>query len=91
VPIYGNKVPFIYSNEVDLNFGTGVMMICTFGDKRDVKIQAKYDLPIKVILDEKGRIKDDRLAIIKDLKAQDARRKIVEELRKLNLIIKEEK
>jgi len=91
VPIYGNKVPFIYSNEVDLNFGTGVMMICTFGDKRDVKIQAKYDLPIKVILDEKGMIKDDRLAIIKDLKAQDARRKIVEELRKLNLIIKEEK
>jgi len=91
VPLYKTKVPFIYSNEIDMNFGTGAMMVCTFGDKRDVKIQARYNLPINVIFDESGRIKDSKFEPIYGLKIQDARTKIVEELRKQNLLVKEER
>lgn len=91
VPLYHTKVPFVYSNDVDPNFGTGAMMVCTFGDKRDVKVQLKYNLPVNVIIDEKGRIKDDRFNPIHGLKIHDARKIIVEELRKNGLITKEEK
>jgi len=36
VPVFGQRVPIIGNDEVDPEFGTGAMMICTYGDKADV-------------------------------------------------------
>ena len=32
VPIFGREIPIIADEEVDSSFGTGVVMVCTFGD-----------------------------------------------------------
>lgn len=79
VPIFGQKVKVIADDEVDPKFGTGAVMICTFGDKTDVRWQKKYHLPIIKALAENGRllVTDPRL---NGLKAEEARKKIVAEL-----------
>jgi valyl-tRNA synthetase len=36
VPLFGHEVPIRTDESVDLAFGTGLMMVCTFGDREDV-------------------------------------------------------
>ncbi|MFM5883137.1 valyl-tRNA synthetase [Methanobrevibacter gottschalkii] len=54
VPLSHQKVKIIADEEVDPEFGTGAVMICTFGDKTDVSWVNKYDLEIIDIMDETG-------------------------------------
>jgi valyl-tRNA synthetase len=56
VPLFHRDVPVLSDPDVDPNFGTGVVMICTFGDEQDVKWQQKYDLPVAKIVDEQGQM-----------------------------------
>ena len=56
VPIAKRKVEIIAEDMVDPEFGTGVVMVCTYGDKADVKSVAKHGLPVMMCIDEKGRM-----------------------------------
>ncbi len=58
VPLSHQKVKIIADEEVDPEFGTGAVMICTFGDKTDVSWVNKYDLEIIDIMDETGKLTD---------------------------------
>jgi len=80
VPLYNRSVKIITDTEVDPEFGTGAVMICTFGDKTDVTWVNKYGLDVIEAIDETGLMKDVsgkyaglsikecKLAIIDDLK-----------------------
>jgi len=74
---------------VDPHYGTGAVMICTFGDKTDVRWQKKYHLPIIKALTENGRLSVDDPRF-KGLKAEEARKKIVAELQAKGLLNKTE-
>jgi len=79
LPLSERKVPIIGNDEVDPHFGTGTMMICTYGDKADVVAVARYRLPVIKLVDGKGSmtseageyagmgIEEARAAIVKDL------------------------
>jgi valyl-tRNA synthetase len=54
VPIFGHKVTVMADSEVDPDFGTGVVMICTFGDKQDVRWWAELGLPLRKAIDKQG-------------------------------------
>jgi len=56
VPIFGQVVDIIEDREVDPQFGTGVVMICTYGDKTDVRWAKRYKLPVIKAIDERGRM-----------------------------------
>lgn len=56
VPIYNRKVPIITSESVDPEYGTGLVMICTFGDEQDVKTVLKHKLLTIEALDDEGKI-----------------------------------
>lgn len=56
VPLSHQKVKIIADGEVDPEFGTGAVMICTFGDKTDVSWVQKYDLEIINAIDETGTL-----------------------------------
>ena len=56
LPTSDRTVPIIANDEVDPEFGTGTMMICTYGDKADVIAVARYRLPVIKIIDGKGRL-----------------------------------
>ena len=80
VPYYNYNVPIIGDDDVDPNFGTGVVMVSTFGDKQDIKWTKKYKLKILKGIDKNGKmtqisnkyhgltVKDCREKIIYDLK-----------------------
>jgi len=81
VPIANRAVEIIPDEMVEPSFGTGVVMICTYGDKADVKTVLKNKLPVIMILTENGEINEKggkyaglstaeaRKAIVKDLEA----------------------
>lgn len=58
VPLSHQKVKIIADEEVDPEFGTGAVMICTFGDKTDVSWVNKYNLEIIDAIDETGKLTD---------------------------------
>jgi valyl-tRNA synthetase len=82
VPIYDKPVRVVPDDNVLKEFGTGVVMICTIGDKEDLEWIRRYDLPIEDAIDEQGHmtaitgkykgmpISEARKAILEDLKAQ---------------------
>ena len=45
-PIFGKKVKIISDEKVDPKFGSGIVMICTIGDKTDLEWVMKYNLPL---------------------------------------------
>jgi len=77
VPVYGNTVPILTDELVDIQKGTGLVMCCTFGDKNDIAWFKKYSLPYKqsVGFDGKWTEKTGELA---GLRAEAARKKILE-------------
>ena len=54
VPLSHQKVKIIADEEVDPEFGTGAVMICTFGDKTDVSWVQKHDLEVIEVMDDSG-------------------------------------
>ncbi|MFB6111212.1 MAG: valine--tRNA ligase [Halobacteriaceae archaeon] len=58
VPLFGQEVELIGDDAVDSDFGTGAVMVCTFGDKQDVDWWAGYDLDLRPVLTEDGRLSD---------------------------------
>jgi len=56
VPLFDYQVPVLSDPSVDPKFGTGVVMICTFGDKQDVRWWVEHDLPLRQAIDREGRM-----------------------------------
>ncbi|HOI12894.1 MAG TPA: valine--tRNA ligase [Methanoculleus sp.] len=54
VPIFGHEVPVIEDVAVDPEFGSGAVMICTFGDKTDVYWWKQHDLDLRKAIDRQG-------------------------------------
>ncbi len=79
IPLFGRTVPIIADEEVDRNFGSGAVIVCTFGDKMDVKWQIKHRLPLIRAIAGNGRLTEEA-GEFKGLKVEEARRRIVEKL-----------
>jgi valyl-tRNA synthetase len=90
VPIVNRPVEIIPDEGVDPSFGTGVVMICTFGDKEDVKTVIRHKLPIVTILTENGKINENG-GKYEGLTIDEARKAIVRDLENAGLLEKTEK
>lgn len=88
VPLFGHTVKLYTSEDVDLEFGTGLMMVCTFGDGEDVKKWKEHKLDTRVCLTPDGKM-TDLAGDYKGLGVAEARKKIVADLKAQNLILKE--
>lgn len=56
IPIFKRRVPVIADPNVDPEFGTGVVMICTFGDKQDVRWWKRHKLPLIRAISHDGKM-----------------------------------
>lgn len=56
VPLFGHEVPIICDEAVDPSFGSGAVMICTFGDKQDVIWWKVHNLPLRKAIDKTGHM-----------------------------------
>jgi valyl-tRNA synthetase len=81
VPLFGHEVPVVLDEAVDPSFGSGAVMICTFGDKQDVHWWKQHNLALRKAIDRQGRMTplagkyegmnttDCRNAILADMKS----------------------
>lgn len=79
VPLFDYEVEIRTHPDVALDFGTGLMMVCTWGDSDDVKKWKEHQLETRALFDDWGKLgglggpyagmksADARAAILKDL------------------------
>ena len=53
-PLFHRPVPVLPSLHADPEKGTGILMICTFGDMEDVAFCKKQNLPVLQVIDDEG-------------------------------------
>jgi len=90
VPTTNRTVEIVADDLVDTEFGTGVMMICTYGDKADVKNVVKHKLPVIMCIDEKGKM-NQNAGKYAGKTTEEARKTIVGDLKNEGLLEKTEK
>ena len=56
VPVFENEVPIIGDDAVDMEYGTGAEMVCTFGDRRDINLYYKHKLKLIQAMDVNGAL-----------------------------------
>ena len=89
VPETSRTVDIVADDMVNPKFGTGVVMICTYGDKADVKTVAKHKLPVITCIDERGRMTKNA-GKYADMKTEEAKKAILQDLKKEDLLGKTE-
>ncbi|MBI5223332.1 valine--tRNA ligase [Candidatus Micrarchaeota archaeon] len=72
----GKEVPLIADKDVEKEFGTGLLMVCTYGDKMDVIWQHRHKLPLIELIDHHGKMQN--AGELNGLKIEEARKKILE-------------
>ena len=55
-PVFKAPVPIFASELVDREKGTGILMVCTFGDQTDVQWWREQKLPLRQIIGRNGRL-----------------------------------
>lgn len=55
-PLFGARVPILAAEHADPEKGTGILMVCTFGDVADVEWWKASGLPIKQSIGRDGRL-----------------------------------
>ncbi len=70
-PVFGVEVPILAHHLAQADKGTGIAMICTFGDLTDVIWWRELDLPNRTIIGRDGRILADAPAAVVEAGAAD--------------------
>lgn len=86
LPLVGTLLPVIADSYVDLEFGTGALKITPAHDFNDYKIGKKYNLKELNILNKNGTLNKEA-GVYKGLSVHEARKKIVEDLKKQDLLV----
>ena len=89
VPLFNYEVQIMKDEKVDIQFGTGIVMVCTFGDTTDLEWWQKHKLPLKISLAQDGKL-NENAGKYKGLKIGEAKEKILEDLKKEKRLVKQE-
>ncbi|PMP88120.1 MAG: valine--tRNA ligase [Caldisphaera sp.] len=89
-PIYNQEVEIFEHTSVDKSFGTGLMMVCSYGDENDIRLFKELNLKSNVIISPSGTMLPSS-GILSGLTVSKAREKIAEVLEKEGLLEKKER
>ena len=85
VPIFNNLVKIVKHPSAKMEFGSGAVMICSYGDYTDVLLFRELKLQEKISIDVKGRMTENAEKY-QGLKVNEAREKIIKDLQELDLV-----
>ncbi len=80
IPIINREVPIILDKRVDVNFGTGIMYVCTYGDETDREIVIDHNLPEISIISPENKM-NSNAGPLSGLTIEEARKKAVDLLK----------
>jgi valyl-tRNA synthetase len=86
IPFTNREVSVYMDRGVDMNFGTGIVYVCTYGDETDIKWKNQYNLDEIQIFTEDGHLNEN--SKYQGLTILEAREQIVKDLDKMGLIEK---
>lgn len=89
VPLFEKVVSIVADEAVDPDFGTGIVMICTIGDKEDLNWVFKYKLPLEMSINEEGSM-TELAGPYQGMKIKDARNAVITDLQQKNLLINQQ-
>ena len=89
VPLFNYSVPILKSDKVDMEFGTGLMMVCTWGDKEDMEKWQSDKLETRALVREDGKL-NELGKQYEGMKIKEARQQIIIDLKEQNLLVKQE-
>lgn len=89
VPLFSYSVPVIEDSAVDPSFGSGAVMICTFGDKQDVIWWKQHNLDLRSAIDQSG-VMTSICGNYAGMKAQECREQILSDMRQAGILIRQE-
>ncbi len=86
VPLFSHWVPIMADEKADPEKGTGIVMVCTFGDQSDMEWYHKHDLPLRVAITKDGRMNENAPGY-EEMTIEDARKRIIEDLKDNRLLL----
>lgn len=89
VPLFGYDVPVITDEAVDPEFGSGAVMICTFGDKQDVHWWKQHNLDLRKAIDLTGKM-TATAAPYDGLTTTECRERVLADMKDLGILIRQE-
>ncbi len=89
IPMYNREVKVIAHPQTDPEFGTGAVMICSYGDYEDVRLFRELKLDEIILLNQEGKTTHNA-GQYAGLKAEEARKRIIADLDNMGLIVKKE-
>ena len=90
LPLVKKEIPIVADRLVDLEFGTGAVKVTPAHDLTDYEIGLRHNLEMVEIIDERGMITEQAPLLYQKLKVQEAREKIIEDLKAQGLLEKVE-
>ncbi|MEM5853304.1 MAG: valine--tRNA ligase [Candidatus Aenigmatarchaeota archaeon] len=89
VPIYEREVPILAHPSAVPDFGSGVEMVCSYGDTRDVRLFRELKLEEIIAIDLDGKM-NEKAGKYAGLEVKEAREKIIQDLEAQGLVVKKE-
>ncbi|RJQ32769.1 valine--tRNA ligase [Candidatus Parcubacteria bacterium] len=83
------KMKVIADDYVDMEFGTGALKVTPAHDPNDFEIAKRHDLPSIEVIDQFGKL-NEKTGKYAGLKAEEARKVVVQDLEKAGLLLKRE-
>jgi len=89
VPLFKHRVKIYFDETVNMEFGTGLMMVCSWGDTEDIRRWKNFNLNTRKFIDEKGIVTDlgGKYAGVKLSELRDV---VVADLKSEGMLVKQE-
>ncbi|MGH2638054.1 MAG: class I tRNA ligase family protein, partial [Rhabdochlamydiaceae bacterium] len=88
LPIYNREIPIIAHSSAKPEFGTGSVMVCSYGDYHDVQLFRELNLKEIIAIGENGRMLATAGREFEGLRIKQARNAMIEVLQKLGILYK---
>ena len=89
LPIMNREIPIVADDYADLEFGTGAVKMTPAHDPNDFEVAQRHDLPIIRVLNDDGTM-NENAGKFAGMTREACREAVVEELKKLGLLVKVE-
>jgi len=88
LPLTNREIPIVADKAIEMEFGTGAVKVTPAHSMTDAEIAQRHNLPSIQVISDKGRMTKRASSNFASLTVSDARHKVIEELKKRNLIEK---
>ena len=88
-PLYDHELKIHPHPQANPDFGTGLVMICSYGDQADIRLFRELGLEPSILVNKDGRL-NEKSVFLNGLTITEAREKIASLLREKGMLVKEE-